>query len=221
MLTALQEFETTLCCAMSEIEVSRRLRIFLANRALALGWALKGACKPCAHQLFTTVRWLVPEAQRFLVQHISAHKRNRRLFEWLFSRVQPRIVVGFLIVLAFVVALDFTMRTAATDAQPLAENSAFRQESQIRSVVNIVSVSKFSEPMQATVLETGSLPGAQTASVPLPLRKPERVYKAQNGKGAGTRANLTNKKRMAQRHRALPKPKLLLSYPHKHERSAH
>ena len=39
LLTARQEFETTICCAMSEIEVSRRLRIFLANRVLALGWA--------------------------------------------------------------------------------------------------------------------------------------------------------------------------------------
>jgi hypothetical protein len=220
MLTALQEFETTLCCAMSEIEPSRRLRIFLANRALGLGWALKGACKPCAHQLFTTARWLVPEAQRFLVQHISAHKRNRWLFEWLFSRAQPRIVVGFLFVL-FVVALDFTMRPA-TDAQPLAENSAFRQDSQIPSAVNVVSVSKSSEPMQEAVLQTGSVPGVQTASVPLPLRKPERVYKAPNGKGAGAKANLTNKKRIAQRHKALPNPKLLLpSNPHKHERSPH
>ena len=208
---------------MSEIEVSRRLRIFLANRALALGWALKGACKPCAHRLFTTARWLVPEAQRFLVKRISARKRNRLLFEWLPSRIQPRIVAGFLIVLAFVVALDYTMRTAATDAQPLVENSAFRQELQIPSRLgNLVSVSKFSEPMQATVLETGSLPGAQIAPVPLPLRKPERVYKVQNGKGAGAKANLTNQKRIAQRNRALFKPKLLLpSYPDKRERSAH
>jgi hypothetical protein len=30
------------------VEVSRWVRIFLANRAIALGWALKGSCKQCA-----------------------------------------------------------------------------------------------------------------------------------------------------------------------------
>jgi len=57
---------------ISDIEVSRRrLRIFLATRAIALGWALKGFCKPCAHRLLTTARWLVPEAQRFLLRRIG------------------------------------------------------------------------------------------------------------------------------------------------------
>jgi hypothetical protein len=63
---------------ISEFEVSRRrLRIFLANRLIALGWALKGSCKPCAHRLFTTGRWLVPEAQRFLVygSGLDHHRR--------------------------------------------------------------------------------------------------------------------------------------------------
>ena len=186
---------------MSKIEVSRRLQLFLANRALALGWALKGACKPFAHRLFAIARWLVPEAQRFLVQRIGSHNRNRRLSEWCLSRIQSRIVIGFLIVLAFVGLLDVAMRTSSTDTQPLVENSAFRQEPQIPSEGNIVSVSK----MQDSVLETGSLSGAQIAPVPLPLRKPERVYKVPNGTGA--KVNLTTQKRLAStRKRALPKP---------------
>jgi hypothetical protein len=93
------------------------------------------------------------------------------------------------------------MRTSSTDTQPLVENSAFRQEPQIPSEGNIVSVSK----MQDSVLETGSLSGAQIAPVPLPLRKPERVYKVPNGTGA--KVTLTTQKRLAStRKRALPKP---------------
>jgi hypothetical protein len=140
---------------IGNIEVSRlRLRTFLANRAIALGWALKGFCKPCAHRLFTTARWLVPEAQRFLLHRTGSHNRNRRIFEFavhlgrLLSRIPPRVVGGFLIVSAFVGSLDLAMRTTATDTQPLVQ------------------------------LETGSLSGAQIAPVPLPLRKPERVIQS-------------------------------------------
>jgi hypothetical protein len=196
---------------VSDIEVSRRrLRIFLANRAIALGWALKGSCKPCAHRLFTTARWLVPEAQRFLVQCTGSQNRNRRIFEFavhlgrLLSRIQPRVMGGFLIVLALVGSLDLAMRTTATDTQPFVENSAFRHEPQIPSESKIVSVSKSSEPMQGFVLETASLSGAQIAPVPLPLRKPEGVYKVPNGKGA--KANLATQKRMVQQKGARPKP---------------
>jgi hypothetical protein len=169
------------------IEVSRRLRLFLANRLIALGWGLKGSCKPCAHRLFTTARWLVPEAQRFLIQRTVSHNRNRRIL----GRIQPRVVGGLLIVLAFVGLLDLAMRATATDTQPLVENSAF------------LSASKSTEPMQAFVSETASISEAQIAPVPLPLRKPERVYKVPNGKGA--KANLATQKRMAQQKRALPK----------------
>ena len=178
--------------------------MFLANRLIALGWALKGSCKPCAHRLFTAARWLVPEAQRFLVRRTGSHNRNRRIFEFavhlgaLLSRIQPRVVGGFLIVLAFVGSLDLAMRTTAIDTQPLVENSAFRYEPQIPSESKIVSVSKSSEPMQEFVLETASLSGAQIAPVPLPLRKPERVYKVPNGKGA--KANAATQKRIAQKH---------------------
>ena len=166
---------------ISDIEVSRRLRLFLANRLIALGWALKGSCKPCAHRLFTTARWLVPEAQRFLVHRTGSYNRNRRIFEFAVNlgALQPHTAVGgFLIVLAFVGSLDLAMRTTAIDTQPLVENSAFRHEPQIPSESKIVSVSKSSEPTQESVLETASLSGAQIAPVPLPLRKPERVYKS-------------------------------------------
>jgi hypothetical protein len=113
-------------------------------------------------------------------------------------------VGSFLIVLAFVGSLDLVMRATATDTKPLVENSAFRHEPQIPSESKIVSVNKSSEPMQGFVLETASLPGAQIAPVPLPLRKPERVYKVPNGKGA--KANRATQKRMAQQKRTLPKP---------------
>jgi len=100
--------------------------------------------------------------------------------------------------------LDLAMRTTATDTQPPVENSALRHEPQIPSESKIVSVSKSTEPMQGFVLDTGSLSGVQIAPVPLPLRKPERVYKVPNGKGA--KANPATQKRMAQQKRALPKP---------------
>ena len=192
---------------ISDIEVSRRLRLFLANRLIALGWALKGSCRPCAHRLFTTARWLVPEGQCFIVHRTGSHNRDRRMFEFavhlgrLLSRIQPHVVGGFLILLAFV---DLAMRTTATDTQPPVENSAFRHEPQIPSESKIVSVSKSTEPMQGFVLDTGSLSGVQIAPVSLPPRKPERVYKVPNGKGA--KANPATQKRMAQQKRALPKP---------------
>lgn len=196
---------------ISGVDVSRRrLRIFLANRTIALGWALKGFCKPCAHRLFTTARWLVPEAQRFLVHRTGSHNHNRRIFESAFdlatllSRIQPlRVVAGLVIVLILLGSLDLALRTSATDTQPLVENSAFQHEPQIRSGSGIMSVSKSSEGMQGFVSETGSISGAQIAP-PLPLRKPEAVYKIPNEKGA--KANPVTQQRMAQQKRARPKP---------------
>jgi hypothetical protein len=90
--------------------------------------------------------------------------------------------VSFLIVLAFVVLLDFAMRTTAADTQPVLEASAIGFESQIPSQRAALSVSK--SPMQGFVSGTGSLPRAQIAPVPLPLRKPAVVYKVPKGKGA-------------------------------------
>ena len=219
-LTALQEFETRLLRGarpkrnieaetnrlggttlvtqkISGIEVSRRFRLFLANRLVALGWALKGSCKPCAHRLFTTARWLVPEAQRFLIQRTVSHNRNRRTFEWLLGRIQPRVLGGLLIVLAFVGLLDLAMRATATDTHSPIENSSFQHEPLI-----IPSESK-AEPMQGFESETASLPRAQIAPVPLPLRKPEGVYKVPNGKGA--KAIRATKKRMTQQKGARQK----------------
>lgn len=194
----------------SDIDVSRRqLRIFLANRAIAVGWALKVFCKPCAHRLFTIARWLVPEVQRFLLQRTGSHNRNRRIVDFavdlgaLLSRIQPLGVVGGLvIVLVLLGSLDLALRASTTDTQPLVENSAFQHEPQVRSGSRVLSVSKSSEPMQGFVSETGSISGAQIAPVPLPLRKPERVFKVLNGKGG----NLAAQKRMAQQKRAQAKP---------------
>jgi len=184
---------------MSEIEVSRRLRIVVANRLIALGWALKGSCKPCSRWLFTNARWLVPEAQRFLVQRTGLHTRNRRLFEWLRSHIQPRVVGGFLIVLTFVGLLDLAMRKTATNTQPLTENSAFLDDAQPPPKRKILSV----EPMEAFVSETASISEAtQIAPVPLPLRKPERVYKLPKA----AKVTSATQKRMAQQKKALQKP---------------
>jgi hypothetical protein len=210
LLTALQEFETRLWCAARQkrisrrnptrlagaplvtqkinIEVSRRrFRMVLANRAIALGWALKGSCKPCAHRLFTTARWLVPEAQRYLVRRSGPHNRNWRIFELavdlgtLLSRMQPlRVAAGFLIVLVLLVSLDLAMRATAISTQPLAETSAFQHESQIPLV------------------------SKQSELVPLPTRKPEGVFKVPNGQGA--KANAATQKRIAQQKRPRPKP---------------
>ena len=89
-------------------QFQRRLRIFFANLAVALGWALKRSCKGCAHRLFATARWLVPEAERFLVLHLHSHNRHRRMSNFmgdlgvLLSRMQAlRIAAGFMIVLFF------------------------------------------------------------------------------------------------------------------------
>jgi hypothetical protein len=110
-------------------------------------------------------------------------------------------MAGFLIVVVLVGSLDLAMRTTATGTQPLVEDSTFQRESRTPSEKSkVLSVSKSSEPVQ--VLETGSLPRAQIAPVPLPLRKPERVYKFPNGKGA--KANPASQKRVAQRVK--PKP---------------
>lgn len=190
---------------ISDIEVSRRrLRIFLANRAIALGWALKGSCKVCAHRLFTTARWLVPEAQRFLVHRTGSHDRNRRIVEFavdlgtLLSRIQPLgVAAGFLIVLVLLGSLHLATRATAIGTQPLVGNSAFQHESQIASGNKVSSVSKFSE-------EPAPASGTQSETVPLPTRKPEGVYKVPNGKGA--KADEATQKRMAQQKSARPKP---------------
>jgi hypothetical protein len=56
-------------------QARRQFRIFLANLAIALGWALKQGCKGCAHRLLTTARWLVPEASAFSSTAPDYHRR--------------------------------------------------------------------------------------------------------------------------------------------------
>jgi hypothetical protein len=181
--------------ALDRIDVSRRVRWFLANGLIALGWGLKGSCKPCAHRLFTSARWLVPEAQRFYIQRTISHNRNRRTFDFavalptLLRGIPPHLVTGLLIVLALLGSLDLATRTRKVDTQPLVENSSIPHEPQIQSESKGVSVSKSLEPMQEFVLETASLPGAQIAPIPLPLKKPAAVYKVPNRKGAKGIAN--------------------------------
>ena len=186
--------------------------MFLANRLIALGWGLKGFCKPCAQRLFTSARWLVPEAQRFLIQRTVSHHRNMRTLEFavalrtLLSSIPSRVVAGLLIVLAFLGSLDLATRTRAINTEPLAENPAIPHEPQIPSDINIVSVNKSPEPMQEFVSETASLPRAQIAPVPLPLKKPAVVYKVPNRKGAKGIANA--QKRMAHQKAARQKQML-------------
>jgi hypothetical protein len=147
----------------------------------------------------------VPEAQRFLVHRTGSHNRN---FEFavvlgaLLSRIQLRgIVAGFLIVVTLVGLLDLAMRATATGTQPVVENSTFQHQSHTPFKNEVLSVSKSSEPTLESVSETGSLSGAQ--SIPLPLRKPEGVFKAPNEKGAKAKST---QKRIAELKRARPKP---------------
>ena len=79
--------------------------------------------------LFNMARWLVPEAQRFFVQRLGAHDRNQLSFDWLRSLIQPRVVAGLLVALAFWGALNFALRTTTNDSQLLLDNFAFQQGS--------------------------------------------------------------------------------------------
>jgi hypothetical protein len=112
-----------------------------------------------------------------------SHNRTRRAFEFavaiatLLRGIPPHLMTGLLIVLALLGSLDLATRTRGVDTQPLVENSSIPHEPQIQSESKTVSVSKFPEPMQEFVSETASLPRAQIAPVPLPLRKPQVVYK--------------------------------------------
>ena len=155
------------------IEISgSRFRIFLANRAIALGWALRGFCKPCAQRLFASARWLVPEAKRFLVHHKGSDSHHRGIFKFtadlgtLLPHMQSfRLAAGFLIVLLLLGSLELATRATAIGTQPLAGESAF-------------PISIHVEP------------------VALPMRKPQAAYKVPNGKGS--RAAIQKRKRIAQ-----------------------
>ena len=94
--------------------------------------------------LFNMARWLVPEAQRFFVQRLGAHDRNQLSFDWLRSLIQPRVVAGLLVALAFWGALNFALRTTTNDSQLLLDNFAFQQGSEASPKGNVISVSKSS-----------------------------------------------------------------------------
>ena len=161
------------------IEVSgRRLRIFLANQSIALGWALRGSCKACAHRLFACARWLVPEAQRFLVHRTGSHNQYRRVLKFatdlssLLHRIQSlRVAAGLLIVLVLLGSLDLVTRA---------------------------TVGKSPELGQGPIFEPVPVLGTQLEAVPLPTRKPQVAYKISKNKAA----KAVTQKRMAQRKSA-------------------
>ena len=125
------------------IEISgSRFRIFLANRAIALGWALRGSCKPCAQRLFASARWFVPEAKRFLlVHHKGSDSHHRGIFKFtadlgtLLPHMQSfRLAAGFLIVLLLLGSLELATRATAIGTQPLTGESAFPVSMQVEPV---------------------------------------------------------------------------------------
>jgi hypothetical protein len=165
----------------------RRFRIFLANLAVALGWAFKRSCKGCAHRLFATARWLIPEAERFLVlRPPPSHNHHRRIFNFmgdlgvLLSHIRAlRIAAGFIIVLVLLASLDLVTRATATSTQPPLGDSAFHASEKDGSVTN------FSKPKPKPV----RVSAGQSEAVPLPTRNPQATHK-----------------RMAQQKSARPKP---------------
>ena len=166
------------------IEVSgRQLRIFLANQSIALGWALRGSCKACAHRLFACARWLVPQAQRFLVHRTGSHNQYRRVLNFapdlssLLHRIQSlRVAAGLLIVLVLLGSLDLVTRATVRISPELAQGPIF-------------------EPVPVS--------GTQLEAVPLPTRKPQVAYKIPKNKAAKAATKkewLSEKARSAERH---------------------
>jgi hypothetical protein len=151
----------------------RQLRIFLANRAIALGWVLRGSCEACAHRLLACAWWLAPEARRFLVHRTGySHNQYQRGLKFapdltsLLHRIQPfRVAAGLLIVL-LLGSLDLATRATVSERaqRPIAE------------------------PLSS---------GTQRETVPLPTRKPQVAAKILKKKAA----NAVTQKRMAQRKR--------------------
>jgi hypothetical protein len=169
--------------------IGRRSRLFLAHRAIALGWALKGSCKVCANRLFAIARWLVPETQRFLVLRSGPHEHPRRIMKFaadvstLLSPIVPlKVVAGALIVLALLGSLELVTRATAITTQPFGGDSEFQLGSQI-------------EPAHAG--------GMQSEVIPLPTRKPQSAYSVSDETGAIP----VTQKRVAQRKSARHKPK--------------
>jgi hypothetical protein len=105
----------------------------------------------------------------------------------------PRhVVASFLIVAGLIGALDLAMRPTATETIPITKASVSQHQPQLPSDNHTVSVSKSSD-----FSETGSL---SAAPVPLPERKPQRVYKVRTGNGASV-ANAATQKRVTHRQK--------------------
>jgi hypothetical protein len=168
--------------------VRRRLRICLANLAIALSWALKRSCKGCSHRLFTTARWLVPEVERFLVYRSGLDDHPRRIGTLLSQRQSYRVAAGFLIVLVLLGSLDLATRATAISTEPVLRNSPFHHQ----------SLSASSDPTQEFDTQPASVPRFQDERVPLPTRKPRGVYNIPSEKGV----NAVTKKRMVQQKSA-------------------
>ena len=155
-----------------------QLRIFLANQAIALGWVLRGSCKACSHRLFACARWLVPEAQLFLVHRAGSHNQYRRVLKFapdlsslLHGIPSLRVAAGLLVVLVLLGSLDLVTRA---------------------------TVRKSPELAQGTIFDPVPVSGTQLEAVPLPTRKPAVAYKISKKKAA----NVATQKRMAQRKSA-------------------
>jgi hypothetical protein len=168
--------------------VQHRFRIFLANLAVALGWALKRSCKGCAHRLFTTARWLVPEAQRFLVYRYGVDNHPWRMRTLLSHRRTNTVAAGFLIVLVLLGSLDLTRRATAISTQPALGSSAFQHE----------SLGESSETMQEFNSQPALVSGTQNERVPLSTRKAQSAYKVPTKKGV----NAATQRKMAQQKSA-------------------
>jgi len=163
----------------------RQFRIFLANLAIALGWALKHSCKGCAHRLFTTARWLVPEAQRFLVCGSGLDNRHRRMRTRLSLGQSHRIAAGFLIVLVLLGSLHLATRATAISTQPLLGTFVSQHQSLPETSGRMQKLNSQAAP----VLERQKVRGS------LPARKPQSIYKIPNEK----RVKAATHKRMAQK----------------------
>jgi hypothetical protein len=161
-------------------QVRRRFRIFLANVAIALGWALKRSCKGCAHRLFATARWLVPDVQRFLVYR-PGDNHHWRIGTFLSRRQSHRVAAGFLIVMVLLGVLDLATRATAISMQSALGSSALQYK----------SLGESSETMQKFNSQAASFSATQSERVPLPTRKPQSVYEIPNEKGV----NAVTKKR--------------------------
>ena len=179
-LTALQEFETRLCYARKSEHTS--LRAPVANLSGQSGHCFRLGAERLLQSLrsraFACARWLVPQAQRFLVHRTGSHNQYRRVLKFapdlssLLHRIQSlKVAAGLLIVLVLLGSLDLVTRATVRISPELAQGPIF-------------------EPVPVS--------GTRLEAVPLPTRKPQVAYKIPKNKAA----KAATQKRMAQRKSA-------------------